>query len=95
MIIKIFFIELAIGGTCGLYYKHIAIVNDNSVSDAPNCGFTYDRKLTAQAKSKAMAKNIYSTGITYDHHLGLSKYFYRTGHWWHLWLVLLTYCDHK
>jgi hypothetical protein len=30
---------------CGLYYKHITIVNDDSessASDAPNCGITYE-----------------------------------------------------
>jgi hypothetical protein len=29
--------------SCGLYYKYITIVNDDSVSDAPNCGITYER----------------------------------------------------
>jgi hypothetical protein len=32
--------------TCGLHHKHIMIINDaleSSVSDAPNCGITYDR----------------------------------------------------
>jgi hypothetical protein len=24
----------------GMYYKHITIVNDDSVGDAPNCGIT-------------------------------------------------------
>jgi hypothetical protein len=32
-------------------------------------------------KAKAKVKHIYSTGIIYDHHLRLSKYFYSTGHW--------------
>jgi hypothetical protein len=35
----------------------------------------------ARAKASAKAKQIYNTGITYDHHLRLSKYFYSTGHW--------------
>ncbi len=33
------------------------------------------------AKDMAKAKHIYSTGITYDHHLQLSKYFYITDIW--------------
>jgi hypothetical protein len=35
------------------------------------------------AKAKPLTnKNIYSTGITYDHRSRLSKYFYSTGHWY-------------
>jgi len=32
------------------------------------------------AKAKAKVKHIYSTGVFYDCHLQLSKYFYNTGH---------------
>ncbi len=33
------------------------------------------------AKASAKAKHIYNTGVNYDCHLRLSKYFYSTGHW--------------
>ncbi len=33
----------------------------------------------AEAKAKAKTIHIYSTGINYDLHLQLSKYFYSTG----------------
>ncbi len=29
--------------SCGLYCKHVTIVNDDSVSDVPNCDVTYKR----------------------------------------------------
>jgi len=34
----------------------------------------------ANARARAKAKHIYSTGVTYDRHLRLSKYFYSPGH---------------
>ncbi len=34
----------------------------------------------AKAQANAKVKHIYGTGIIYDHHLRLSKYFYNTGH---------------
>ncbi len=36
----------------------------------------------AKAYAKAKVKHIYSTGVIYDNHLWLSKYFYSKGHWW-------------
>jgi hypothetical protein len=35
----------------------------------------------ARAKASAKGKHIYNTGVNYDHHLRLSKYFYSKGHW--------------
>ncbi len=29
--------------TCGPYYKHVTVVNDASLSNAPNCVITYGR----------------------------------------------------
>jgi hypothetical protein len=34
----------------------------------------------ARVKACAQAKHIYNTGVNYDNHLRLSKYFYSTGH---------------
>ncbi len=34
----------------------------------------------AGAKADSQSKHFYSTGINYDQYLGLSKYFYSTGH---------------
>jgi hypothetical protein len=34
----------------------------------------------ARAKASAKTKHIYNTGVNYNHHFQLSKYFYSTGH---------------
>ncbi len=36
--------------------------------------------LTTREVSYMVLENIYSTGVTYNHHLWSSKYFYSTGH---------------
>jgi hypothetical protein len=43
------------------------------------------------AKAKAKVKHIYSTGVIYDYHLWLSKYFYNTGHFVSFGVVYLHY----
>ncbi len=39
-----------------------------------------EAKAKTKAKAKANAKQIHSTGITYNHHLWLSNYFISTEH---------------
>ncbi len=38
-----------------------------------------------------LPENIYSTVITYDHHLQLPKYCYGTGHWTILTFMVVIY----
>jgi hypothetical protein len=35
--------DIVVNETCGLYYKTITIIIMTIISDAPNCGVTYDR----------------------------------------------------
>ncbi len=44
VMLSIVMLSVAASQICGLYYKHITTVKDGSrvVSDAPNCGVTYD-----------------------------------------------------
>jgi hypothetical protein len=73
---------LAMKDNQGLYYKHITIVNGDSrvvrmtsqVMASPTMVI-----LTTLVVSFMLLENIYSTDITYNSHLRLSKYFYCTG----------------
>jgi hypothetical protein len=70
--------------SCGLYYKHTTIVNDDSrvirmtlqVVASP----TIVILMTLEAPMVIILMTLESTGITYNCHLQSSKYFYITGY---------------
>ncbi len=84
--------------SCDLYCKHITILNDvcrvNRMMLHIGASPMIVILMTLEAPmiiTLLILEIFYSTGIIYDHHLRLSKYFNGTGYWWYTPLTSLPF----
>ncbi len=69
---------------CGLYYKRIRIVNDDSRVNRMILQVVASPTIVIPMIPEELfmlLDNIHNAGLTQDHHLQSSKYFYSTAHW--------------
>jgi hypothetical protein len=70
---------LALFTNIRLGWKGLQLTNPLAYNENPHIKAIKSFIVQAPQVSFMLLENIYSTGVTYDHHLRSSKYFYGTG----------------